>query len=158
MISLILAKASNDVVGDTTKPYGLPWHYPEDLAYYKENTINKINVMGHTTYKQIGKALPNRITYVLSRDNNLTLDDAKVINSIDEVIALDKEDIEIMICGGVKIFDQTINYANKIYLTRINKEYSGDVSINLDLTNFKLVSQTQGENQDLVFEIYERID
>ena len=150
MISLILAIGKNKLVGNTKTSNGLPWHYPEDLAFYKAKTTGKINVMGKTTYDMIGYALPNRTTIVLSRDQELVLNDAEVVNDPQIIIDryLDCED-EIMICGGVAIFKLFIDYADKIYLTLVNQDYEGDKYYDLDVTNFKVEDKL--ESGDLVF-------
>ena len=146
----------DNLIGKTDTKNGLPWHYSEDLRYYRSKTINKINVQGHKTYLEIGKALPNRDTYVMSRDVNLKLDDAIVINNVEDILKLDSDKIEIMITGGIEIFKLYENHIERIYLTKINKSYDGDIYYHdLNLKNFKLIKKMAGSNKDLSFEVYE---
>lgn len=153
-IKLILAMDKNNLVGNNDMPYGLPWHYKEDLAFYKEMTINKINVMGKNTYNAIGFALKQRETYVLSTTLN-HLDDAVVVHSIDEILQLDTK--EIIVAGGPTVFNSFLPIANLIYITRIDKAYLGDVYYNdLDLSDFTLIESRKGINHDLTFETWER--
>ncbi len=153
-IKLILAMDKNNLVGNNNMKYGLPWHYPEDLKYYKEMTTSKVNVMGKNTYNAIGRALPNRETYVLSRTLD-KLSDATVIKDISEVFKLDEK--EVMITGGPMVFNSFIDYADEVLITKINKAYTGDVYYNdLDLSDFKLVDKKEGVDKDLVFEKWER--
>lgn len=157
MLSMIVAISKNGVIGDSNTTNGLPWHYPDDLAYYKQKCINKINIMGYKTYKQIGHALPNRLTIVLSRNKDLELDDAIVINDVNKLINIIKDiDQEIMICGGKEIFDLFYPYIDKVYLTRIDKEYNGNVYYQPDLTNFSITDRITGHQKELVFETYAR--
>ncbi len=149
MFNLILAIDESNLVGDTTSKFGLPWHYPEDLKFYKTMTTGKDCVMGRETYEAIGMALPNRNTYVLSRNSQLQLPDAKVINSIDD---LDKSR-EWWICGGVNVFQQFLPLATNVYITRVSGTHTGDVYFNeLNLDGFSLQSSKQGEDPKLTFE------
>ncbi len=155
MYNLIFAIAKNNVIGDTESKYGMPWHYSEDLKFYKKMTTGQKCVMGRTTYEAIGSALPNRQTYVLTHNPNYQLEDASVIHSLKE---LDPNQLW-WICGGVSVFEQTIDDANAIYITRIDCEHEGDVVYeNLDLTNWHLASKKQGDNPQLTFERWERND
>lgn len=149
MFNLIFAIDRDGVVGSTTAKFGMPWHYPEDLKFYKKMTTGQKCVMGRTTYEAIGGALPNRETYVLTRDREYQLADATVINSIDSL----DETQDWWICGGVNVFKQFIAKADNIYITRIDQSHDGDVYFKgLDLTGFKLATNESGDNPDLVFE------
>ncbi len=149
MYNLIFAVDENGLVGSTTSKFGLPWHYPEDLKFYKEKTTNQKCVMGRSTYEAIGSALPNRETYVLTRNEDYKLNDATVINSLDEL----DEDTEWWICGGVNVFKQCWADADVIYITRILDTHEGDVYFkDYDMTGFKMVDSYIGEDPKLVFE------
>lgn len=149
MFNLILAIDQNGLVGSTTAKFGLPWHYPEDLKFYKAMTTGKDCVMGRSTYEAIGMALPNRSTYVLTTNTEYQVADAVVINDIDGL----EPDKEWWICGGVNVFKQFIPKADTIYITRIKNEHKGDVYFtDLNLEQFKLETSRIGENPDLIFE------
>ncbi|MEB0161221.1 dihydrofolate reductase, partial [Pseudomonas sp. AH2 (2023)] len=62
-----VAIAQNYAVGKDGK---LPWHYPADLKFFKETTLNQTVVMGRKTYESIGKPLPKRLNIVLSRNSD----------------------------------------------------------------------------------------
>lgn len=128
----------NNLVGKSDGRFGLAWHYPEDLKFYKENTINKINIMGRNTYEAIGQALPNRQTYILSRNENYKVNDADVVNSVEEVLQMSKTN-EVMICGGVSVYECFNQYAKKIIISRIDADHDGDVYFDtLDLSKFTI--------------------
>jgi dihydrofolate reductase len=117
-ISIIVAASTNHCIGKQNK---LPWHLKNDLQYFKKLTTNHCIIMGRNTYESIGKALPNRVNIVLSKNENLDI--ANVVNrtSIEEAIAYCKQwnQQEIFIIGGAKIYEQTMELADKIYLTRV---------------------------------------
>jgi len=60
---MIAAMSINRVIGHHNQ---LPWHYSQDLQFFKKITTNKVVVMGHNTYKSIGKPLPNRRNVVMT--------------------------------------------------------------------------------------------
>lgn len=156
MLSMIVAMDNNNLIGDSSAKNGLPWHYSEDLAFYKEKTVNKVNVMGRTTYELIGRPLPNRETYILTHNHDYKQAGCTVVNNIEEVLQI-KSDNEIMIIGGVKVFEALFEHIERIYLTRINKSFTGDCYYDtLDLTKYEKVSSKQGQDPELLFEVYEK--
>lgn len=155
MITMILAMDKNNLVGCTNSKNGLCWHYPEDLKFYKNNTINKINIYGRNTIIAMNMVLKNRDNYCLTNDISNKIDGVKMISSIDEVVNLSNENNEIMICGGVKVFEQFNEICDKILLTKIDEEHSGDIYYNsLNLSNFKC-SEIK-KNGVLSFETWEK--
>lgn len=156
MYNIIFAISKNGVVGNSKSKYGMPWHYREDLQFYKQKTETQACIMGHNTYRAIGGALPNRDTYVLSTDTNLKLADCRVINDPWE---LEESGRDIWICGGPTIYRLYWQKARFIYITRIDKEYDGDVYFtDFDLNGFKLIDSHKGENSDLLFEVWRNIN
>lgn len=156
MISMILAMDINNLVG---KNNDLPWYYPEDLQYFKKVTLNKKVLMGYNTYlsivNRIGKPLPKRENYVLTFEKELPLggiivDDLKAL--LDEYKSSEEE---LFIIGGKSIYELLVDYADMIYLTRINKAYDGDTYLNcIDFSLFELTSKE--EVGELSFEVYKR--
>ena len=65
MVNLIVAIGNNNVIGIGNK---LPWHYKEDLEYFKQTTLHQKVIMGEQTFKSIigylGKPLPNRTSVI----------------------------------------------------------------------------------------------
>ena len=152
MIKLILALDQNNLLGDSKKENGLAWYYPEDLKFFRKMTINEINVFGRKTYEKV-KIKYNKKPIVLTRkeinDKNLI-----ICHDYKEIIELGKKK-DIMICGGKEIFELFFPYADIIYLTRINKEYQGDVYYNLDLSKFMSVDKKSINELDFI--TYKRI-
>jgi len=121
-ISIIAAVDENRGLGCGNE---LLCHLPTDLAYFKKTTLNKSIVMGHTTFLSIGKPLPKRKNIVLSRKPNLAIEGAYVASTIPEAIALADSD-EVMIVGGATIYEQTIDIADKLYVTQIHQAFTAD--------------------------------
>lgn len=123
MISLIVAKANNNVIGSKND---LPWYLPADLKHFKDTTIGHTVIMGRTTFQsiidRIQKPLPNRKNVVITRDNTFSYPDVKVIHDIESI----KELGDVYVIGGAEIYRQTIGLADKLYVTEIHADMDGD--------------------------------
>ncbi len=125
MISIIVAKSKNNVIGNNNK---LIWHLPHDLRRFKEKTTGQVVVMGRKTHESIGKSLPNRLNVILSNDiswYNILGDNCVVCYSVEEVLEKFKHR-DLFIIGGGEIYKRFIPLADKIYLTLIEKDFDGD--------------------------------
>lgn len=103
----------------------LPWHLPADLAHFKSITLGKPVIMGRKTYDSIGKPLPGRRNIVISKQS-LTIAGVEVVHSLEMAIQIAQHEKEIMIIGGATIFEQALPLVNKMYLTIIDHQFSGD--------------------------------
>ena len=155
MISLIFAMDVNNLIG---KDNDLPWYYPEDLKYFKQVTLNKDVLMGYNTYlsivNRLGKPLPKRVNYVLTYVKELPFGGI-VVNDLEEFLnKYESCDEELFIIGGKSVYESLANRAQRIYLTRINKEHEGDLYLNcFDFSKYNLISKDV--HDVLSFEIYE---
>ena len=116
-ITIIAAIGKNNELGKNNK---LIWHIKEDLQFFKEKTINKSIVMGFNTFKSLPKILPQRRHIILTHQDIEISSDILIFH--DFVSLLEYMDVmpeEFMIIGGASIYRQFINYANKMYLTKI---------------------------------------
>lgn len=155
MISLIVAISSNNVIGRDNQ---LPWHYKNDLKYFKDITTNHTVVMGRRTFDSIisrnGKPLPNRKSVVVTRNKDFYYDGVLVIHDFLEYLNRNFEE-EIFIIGGNEIFKESIPFADRLYITHIHKEYDGDVYFpDYKKEDYKLISQK--DDGELSFCVYER--
>jgi dihydrofolate reductase len=125
MITLIVAKSKNGVIGNDNK---LIWHLPEDLKRFRKLTTNQVVVMGRKTHESIGRALPNRLNVIVSNNmkwNNPLGDSCVVCYSIEEVLEKFKYR-DLYIIGGGQIYKKFLPFADYIEMTLIDKEYKGD--------------------------------
>lgn len=106
----------------------LIWKIPEDLKFFRDNTVGKIIVMGLNTFYSLPKLLPNRKHIVLTR-KDIKLDESVIIiHSIDELLEyINNIDEEVMIIGGSMIYNEMITYADKMLLTEIDMSADADV-------------------------------
>ena len=157
MISLIWAMDKNWLVGKDNK---LPWHFKEDLLYYKEKTAGKTVLMGDKSYYSLksyykDKPLPYGKIFVASLDD-LSLDDAIVIHDINKFLDNFNKEEELWVVGGATIYRFSLPYADRLYITHVDGEYEGDAYFpKFDLENdFNLLSSRVSNN--LNFCVYER--
>ena len=127
MLSIIVAKASNNVIG---KNNSLIWHLPEDLKRFKALTTGHTIIMGRKTFESLGRILPNRKHVILCNDMKMDINDDRV-EVLEDISMLDKyinSEEENFIIGGATIYRLLMPYANKMYITEINQEFDGDVT------------------------------
>ena len=122
-ISLIVAAASNDVIGSDGD---LPWHLPDDLRNFKRLTTGKPIIMGRKTHESIGRPLPGRRNIVLTRDSSFAAPGCEVVASIQEALECVADADEVMIIGGGEIYAAFLPMADRVYLTRVYAEIEGD--------------------------------
>ena len=124
-ITLIAAIGKNRELG---KNNDLIWSIPEDLKFFRDNTIGKNIVMGINTLNSLPKLLPNRKHIVLTHRDIKLDDEIMICHSIDELLNyIDSIDEEVMVIGGAGVYAQMIEYANKMLLTEIESEAEADV-------------------------------
>lgn len=118
MIIGIVAISKNYAIGKNGK---LPWHYSEDLKFFKRTTLGNVVVMGSTTWRSMGKPLPGRENLVLSRSNDLKLpDDVLQMSSVDEVIEFDERDgRDVFIIGGASVYQAFADVIDRWIVTGI---------------------------------------
>ena len=126
MLSIIVAVAKNNVIGKDNK---LIWHLPEDLKRFKRITTGHTIIMGRKTFESLGRVLPNRTHIVLSKDTDFKVDDenVQVINDISLLGEYISSEEENFVIGGASIYKLLMPYTSKMYITKINQEFEGDV-------------------------------
>lgn len=128
-LSFIVAVAANQVIGRDNK---LPWHIPEDLKWFKENTMGKPMIMGRKTFESLGRVLPGRPHIVVSRDKSFAAEGVCVACSIDEAVEMANKLAgtlgidEIMVIGGENVYRQMLPLVSRIYRTYVDMEPEGD--------------------------------
>lgn len=143
-ISLIAALAANRVIGRDNQ---LPWRLPEDLRRFKRLTMGHPMIMGRRTFDSIGrKPLPGRSIVVITRRPGFVAPPGvAVAHSVDEALALCQGD-EVFVAGGEEIFRQTIDRADRLYLTWIHADFPGDTRFpDFDEREWRIVEREDRE-------------
>lgn len=151
MLSIIVAKAKNNVIGKDNK---LLWHISEDLKRFKSLTTGHTIIMGRKTFDSLGRVLPNRKHVVLSHNPDFKVQDenVEIVHSIDDIKKYIDSPEENFVIGGAMIYSLLMPYVTKMYITEINKNFEGDsVFPKVDLEKWKEVSRVKSEENGLEF-------
>jgi dihydrofolate reductase len=128
-IALIAAVALNRVIGRDNQ---LLWRIKTDLRHFRDLTLAKPVIMGRKTFESIGRPLPGRDNIVLTRDAEFSGDGIFTVRTLDEAFekahALGKISgaKEIMVAGGGDIYAQTMDRADRLYITEVDLSPEGD--------------------------------
>lgn len=129
-ISLISAVAENGIIGrnNSQGQPDLPWHLPDDFAFFKRKTSHHPIIMGRKTLEALGKPLPNRLNIVITRNADFQANGVTVVHTLDDAIAtaVDQNQQEIFVIGGAEVYAMALPIATTLYLTEIHRAYEGD--------------------------------
>ncbi len=144
MISLMVAIAQNNVIGRDNK---LLWHISEDLKRFKKITSGNTIIMGRKTFESLPGVLPNRKHIIITRDKSYTVNNSsvEVIHNINDIInSFKNSPVEVFIIGGGEIYNQFINSVDKIYLTKVFKDFEGDTTFpSIDYSNWNTTFESE---------------
>lgn len=121
-ISIIAAIAEMNAIGQNND---LLAYIPNDLKRFKALTSSHTIIMGRKTFDTLPKgALPNRRNIVISRNSDLQLPGAEVVNSPEAALELCQDQSEVFIIGGATIYDAFLPKTDKMYLTMIHEFFN----------------------------------
>ncbi len=157
ILSLIAAMASNRVIGNKGD---IPWKIPGEQKMFKKITLGHTVIMGRKTYESLGSPLPERTNIVITRQTDYQAPGCTVVHDLAAAIAAcGSDEQEAFICGGGQLYHESLEMADKIYLTVIPREIPGD-------TYFPEIAETDfaiTTSEDIVgiepyhFYVYERV-
>ena len=167
-LSHIVAVSENNVIGTNNT---LPWDIPEDMKFFRDKTKGRALIMGRKTFESVGHPLPNRLNVVITRQKNYATSGPSGVRSDNVVVVPDlpaaieycrgqtkKYGDEVFIIGGGEIFEQSMNIVDTIYLTRIHKNFDGQVHYPDVPDNFKIVDRRErSEPVPFTFFTYSRV-
>lgn len=136
----------------------LPWHYSEDLKYFKKTTMGHPIIMGRVVFEELDEEpLPGRENIVLSRSKNY--DHVPTFSSLDEALEHVKDEEIVFLIGGGEIFSQFMFRIDKLYVTEIHQSFDGDTFFPEYRDKISTVwKEVKREDKtDLSFVVYERM-
>jgi len=146
----------------------LPWHLPDDFKYFKKTTIGKPVLMGRKTFDSLGRSLPGRLNIVISTQKKLPLPEGVLLfHDVDSAIKrLETEDTdEAFIIGGAKIFEETMQLADRLYITHVHTVINDADTFfpDTDHTHWKLVweeahAADEKHQYAFTFQRFERVE
>ena len=141
-VSIIVAIGENHAIGKSNQ---LLWHMPNDLKHFKDITSGRTIIMGRKTFDSVGKPLPRRRNIVVTRQD-ITIPGCEVVKSIEDGLALCKDEDEVFIGGGAEIYKLAMHLTDRIYLTIIHKSFDADTFFpEIDKTEWKEVEHEDFE-------------
>jgi dihydrofolate reductase len=128
-----VARARNGVIG---RSGGLPWRLATDLKRFRALTLGKPVIMGRKTWDSLPRRpLPRRLNLVLSRQAEFEAAGAVACDNFAEALELAREQAaedgqdEVCVIGGADLFALALPRAKRIYLTEVDGEPEGDVTM-----------------------------
>jgi dihydrofolate reductase len=163
MISLIVAKAENDVIGSSNE---LPWYLPKDLKHFSQITTGHTVIMGRKTYDsiiaRIGKPLPNRKNVIITKQAGFIAPDCVVVNSLEDAVRDVPDQEEVFIIGGAQIYKEALPMVDRLYITHVHAEPKGDILFpEIDLSEWEKLEEMSNQKDekhfaDFTWAIYDR--
>jgi dihydrofolate reductase len=161
--SLVVAASTNHAIGKDNK---LLWNLPNDLRFFKNVTWAMPVLMGRKSFESLGnKPLNGRVNIVLTSSKFFKGEGVVVVNKIKNAEFFVKENDykELMILGGGNVYAQTIDDADKIYITRVHHVFEDADTFFpvIDEKKWKLVSnedhfKDDKHAHDYSFQLWER--
>ncbi|MDQ7982714.1 MAG: dihydrofolate reductase [Spiroplasma sp.] len=161
MIYLIWAMTKTGIIANNNQ---LPWNIKSEMQYFQAMTINKTVLMGSKTFLSIGKPLKNRYNIIItsepSKYQEFASQNCIISNDLSEFIKKYRKNPknELWIIGGAKIYQQTFEDADFLYISIIkeNKQkFPGNLKFPIrDFSNFKEIKKT--DYPEFIAYIYQR--
>ena len=125
-ISSVVAAADNNAIG---KNFGLLWHLPKDLKFFRDVTYGHHVLMGRKSYESIPlkyRPLDGRVNIIVSRKKDFVAEGCKVVSTVEEGVDFAKGagENELMILGGGEIYKYALPFTDRVYLTRVHHTFS----------------------------------
>lgn len=169
IVAMMLAMDNNKLIG---KGNAMPWHIPGEMAYFKSVTMGKPIIMGRKTFDSIGKPLPGRPNFVVTRNADWSADGVytctSLLDAIDGAVrfykALDAKSAEsgadatpheVMVIGGAGLCRDAMPMTERIYLTHIDHEYEGDIWFDsFEWDDWQVTSKKDMQHEGLAYAYY----
>lgn len=142
-ITIIAAVAANNIIGNSQMKK-LPWKVPEEMKFFREQTMGRTVVMGRKTAEETGN-LPGRDCIVLSKDPKYQLK-GFVAMTLDQFLRLNEStpDCQYFVCGGAEIYKAVMPYAARATISYLDLEAYGDIMMPaLPISDWKKVSAVE---------------
>lgn len=146
LLALIAAMSTNRVIG---RDGDMPWHLPEDLAYFKKVTQGRAIIMGRRTWESLGRPLPKRRNIVVTSHDAANFPGAEVAPSLAAALEMCQSD-EIVFCiGGGQLYRAALPMADMLYLTEIQKDIAGDTFFpEVEASQWRVIDRQAQSQQD----------
>ena len=146
----IAAVAANGVIGAGND---IPWRIPADWQRFKALTMGHVLIMGRRTYDSIGRPLPGRTTFVITRDRLWRGEGVRAVPSVAEALdeALRLRPKIIFVAGGGEIYRAAWELLTGLEITEVNQQPPGEVTFpDIDTENWMETSREPRDGYSFV--------
>src|SRR5579872_7189317 len=119
---MIRCIAAIDIKRGLADDHGIPWDLPTDRAYYRRQLEGDKVLLGYTTYEKLTKPYPKSQNFVATFDHHQLRPGFTAVTDPNEFL-MRKQNNDMWIIGGAKLFATTIQFAEELYLTRIEHDF-----------------------------------
>lgn len=138
---------ATDEKGGIGKGGSIPWRLPADLKRFKARTMGHALIMGRATYDSIGRPLPGRTTYVVSRQQGLDIDGVEVFSSPEAALAAAQERHEVVfVAGGAQIYEALVGDCDHVERTVVSGDFDCDTHLDIELPDGFVLQRTAIED------------
>ena len=124
LISLIAAMAKNRVIGHQGD---IPWKIPGEQKVFKRITLGHAVIMGRKTFESLKEPLPQRTNIIITRQKDYVAEGCIVVPDLSQALqSCPQSETEAFICGGGQLYRAAFEQADRIYLTVIPRDITGD--------------------------------
>ena len=119
-IAYVVALDANRLIG---RDNALPWRLPDDMRWFRAQTMGKPCIMGRKTYDSLPerfRPLPGRLNIVVTRNRGYEAPGAVVVHSVDEALAAAGAAPEVIVVGGADLFRALLPQVDRLYLTELD--------------------------------------
>ena len=103
---------------------------PEDMKFFRSETMGKVVVLGRKTLETFPNGLPlkNRTNIILTRNPEFEARGAIICHSVEEVLEKVSEypPEDVYIIGGDSIYREFLPYCDVAHVTRMDHAYEAD--------------------------------
>ena len=124
MLGLIWAQARNRAIGRNGT---MPWHVPEDLAFFRHVTNDHPVIMGRKTWEGLAdkyRPLPNRTNIVVTRNQDFVADGGYVAHDLHHAERIANkylgDDGIAWVMGGAQIYQEALHTASLLVITELD--------------------------------------
>ena len=125
MLSIIVTKAKNNIIGKDNRK---PWKLEADDKHFDELTKGKIIILGRKAFEALDEVLEDRTYVVMTENRELRFPqkNVQIVHSMLELQGFIEDENENFVAGGAMIYNLFMRHVNKLYVTELDKDFSGD--------------------------------
>jgi len=144
MINLI---AAIDIRRGIANDEGIPWKLPRDSHYFRAQIKGSIVIMGKRVYDELVHPFEGCNNFVLTHQVDNLREGFSRANNLNSFIQ-EHSNETIWVVGGALLYEQTLPFADQLYLTQLDTDFSCTKFFPIFSNNFILLSETPKQKEN----------